>query len=282
MEGIVSKDRLLGGRTFTQVKHVTIMQKHHINNIATYTLLCSALGIGVLMLMFSIIPVLAGTAPTTSVKVYVWIIFFLLIVLFALSLIYWLLDVGQYFLDRSNKKKKEVIDQQISEDSEEPIKTDSDDYNEQKPAAISELAPEEKVVSAEPIVENLPVMPEIMSEQEVIFNKRYVTEEYKDMHIFEVITSMKNHGDGGSYFIRVTRIAKGLKVINMMLPYKDAKMIFGEDFVGKSSNYNTQLNKEDNDVDKIYEIKKIFKEKLEIMQKRYPREKSMFDEALEN
>ena len=280
MEGIVSKDRLLGGRTFTQVKHVTIMQKHHINNIATYTLLCSALGIGVLMLMFSIIPVLAGTVPTTSVKVYVWIIFFLLIVLFALSLIYWLLDVGQYILDRTTRK--EVIARQVNEDDRDPVEIANESQCEQKNALTSEPVHEDKMIPAEQEVEPQPVVPELISDQEAMFNKRYVTEEYKDMHIFEVIMSMKNHGDGGSYFIRVTKIAKGLKVINRMLPYKDAKMIFGEDFVGKASNYNTQLNKEDNDVDKIYEIKKIFKEKLEIMQKRYPREKSMFDEALEN
>lgn len=151
MEGIVSKDRLLGGRTFTQVKHVTIMQKHHINNIATYTLLCSALGIGVLLLMFSIIPVLAGASPTTPVKVYVWIIFFALIVFFVLSLIYCILDVGQCLLGRSDKK--EVMDQQTIENCVEPIETDNDDYNEQNPAAISELAPEENVVSTEPKVE---------------------------------------------------------------------------------------------------------------------------------
>lgn len=260
------------------MKHVAIMKIYRINNIAIYSLLCSALGIGVLLLMFSIIPVLAGASPTTSVKVYVWIILFALIVIFVLSLIYCILDFGQYLLGRSDKKNE----QQISEDSEEPIKTDSDDYNEQKTAPISDLAPEEKVVSTEPIVEDLPVMPEIMSEQEAIFNKRYVAEEYKDMHIFDVITSMKDHGEGGSFFVRVIRIAKGLKVINMMLPYKDAKMIFGEDFVGKASNYNTQLNKKDGDVDKIYEIKRIFKEKLEIMKKKYPREKSMFDETLED
>lgn len=111
-----------------------------------------------------------------------------------------------------------------------------------------------------------------IKEEEALFTKRYVAEAHKNSHIYEIIKSMEDIGHGGQFFVRVLRIAKTLGWIHMIPPYKDALMIFGESFIGKESNYNTQLNNDDSDEEKKYEIRKTLKNKFDCVQNKYPKE----------
>ena len=85
---------------------------------------------------------------------------------------------------------------------------------------------------------------------------------------------------GGKYFVSITYCAKRMKWINMMLPHKDAELIFG-DKVGSKNNYNAQRNNiEDISESELHGIRKTLMDKYNAMQKKFPSEKSMMDEAL--
>ena len=237
------------------------MQIFNLKVSPIYTMLTSAAGIGIIIFAYVAISIFAGVEAATWVKVIVGLTLITFLVAFVYSCLYLILDYGGKILGKANHK----------EQSELLITTEDTISQETSNVAMDVQHELEPPVSLFPIVDN---------PEEQLFTKRYVTDGFKDKHIFEIINEILETADGGKAFMKVIYCAKRKNWISMMPPYKDAELIFG-DKVGGKSNYNEQKNNVAKLKDsEIADMRIFLQRKYDAMQKKYPSETSLMDEAL--